>query len=85
LSAIATNEVLTDVTIEFYEPAANGTEALSSTIKLVNASVSDSSQSFSVLPGETLLQNIQNISMTFQKISITDKSGSTYSDDWQAQ
>jgi type VI secretion system secreted protein Hcp len=85
LNALATNENLTTVTIEFYETSTTGTEELASTLKLTNATISDIKQDYAVTSVGELPQNSQVVSFTFQKIEITDKSGTTYSDDWQAQ
>ena len=79
VQALISNEVLTQVVIEFYDTATNGEEVISSTMKLTNASVTDVNQTFSETAGK--MANLQNISFTYQKMELTDKSGTTVIDD----
>ena len=79
VQALINNEVLTQVVIEFYDTAANGEEVLSSSIKLTNASISDVNQTYGESAGK--MANLQNISLTYQRMELTDKSGTTVIDD----
>ena len=76
--ALVTNEVLTDVVIDFVgiDPKTPGTMTLSHTIKLTNASVSSIVQSTDPLPNGTTRQ-LEDVSFTFQKIEIMDARAKT--------
>ena len=84
--AIYTNEVLTTVLFEFFVQKTTNILVLDHTIKLTNASISavrqtlpDNQPANSVDPRE-----LQEISLTFQKIEIVSTTGGTQtSDDWE--
>jgi type VI secretion system secreted protein Hcp len=76
LEALVTNEVLSNVTLEFYRASPTGMEEVESTMKLTDAQVVDAK--------EVAAQgaNQQEISLTFRKIEITNADGTTFTDDW---
>lgn len=82
-NAIATNENLTSVLFEFSQPDIKGTSTVYQTVKLTNASVSGvTRRTAAAAAGAT---DLEDITLTFQKIEITHVAGGiTASDDWEA-
>jgi type VI secretion system secreted protein Hcp len=85
-AAAYTNEVLSEVAFNFYLTGANGIEQLDHTIKLTNATIVSVKQSV-LLPqtgGPAIdSRELEEISLTFQKIDITSIPGGTEAtDDW---
>ena len=93
LQACSTNEVLTEVNIEFSKTNKNGEEYVYQTIKLTNATVSDvqrytgddgtegASSSKHTSAVDTM--ELEKVAFTFQKIEVSDNDGkTTYLDDW---
>lgn len=86
-AAAYTNEVLSQVTFNFYVTGPTGIQQLDHTIKLTNASIASVEQSLH-LPqsGGPVIDSreLQEISLTFQKIDITSILGKTEAmDDWE--
>jgi len=80
--ALATNETLTSVLIEFIT-VLQGAEKLDHSISLTNASITEVGE----LPASTqspIGNELEEVSFIFQKIEIKDKSGKTFMDDWEA-
>lgn len=78
--ALASNETLTSVLIEFVT-VSQGAEQLDHSIILTNASIAEVSE----LPSSTqspIGNELEEISFIFQKIEIKDKSGKTFLDNW---
>jgi type VI secretion system secreted protein Hcp len=88
LNSLYTNETLTSVHMSFLRPTATGAEAQFMTIDLTNASVSDF---VSIVPNGSdpslaKVQEYNEISLTYQKITTTfTVGGVTATDDWEAQ
>jgi len=86
LEAIATNETLTSVHIDFYSSSASGVETLDYQVELTNASISEFKQFVDTAaaggpPVDT--RRLEEIHLAFQKITASDLPGkTTYSDDW---
>jgi type VI secretion system secreted protein Hcp len=79
LQAAATNEQLTKVTMEFWDTDNRGAQRLHFVVTLTNASVSEVSQR---LANDVLTEDL---SFTFQKITVEDRIGkTTFMDDWAA-
>ena len=79
LTAAATNERLTKVTMEFWDTDRTGVQRLHFVVTLTNASVSEVKQQ---LASDLLTEEL---SFTFQKITVEDKIGKTiFMDDWSA-
>ncbi len=83
--AIFTNETLTTVLFEFFVQNPAGVQALNHTIKLTNSSLSAVRQT---LPdnqpaGALDPRELQEISLTFQKIDILNIGGVEATDDWE--
>jgi type VI secretion system secreted protein Hcp len=88
--ALISNEVLTEVTIDFVTPdpkqlgMASGGMILSHTIKLTNATVSDISYSTEPIPSGGF-RPLEDVSFTFQKIELIDVKGNGMAmDTWLA-
>jgi len=73
LNVLATNENLTEVTIQVWAPSVAGNEVLKSTIKLTNANVASAS-TMSVAQGSQV-QVLQEVTLTYQRIEVTDVLG----------
>ena len=95
LQALATNEVLQTVTLDFMKTNANGEEYIYYSIKLTNATVSAVRQytpgsaaaggSSAKHTGAADVQQMEDISFTFQQIEIENKDGKTmFTDSWGA-
>jgi type VI secretion system secreted protein Hcp len=88
LNCIYNNENLTSVHMSFLRPTATGAEAQFMTIDLTNANVS---YLVSIVPNGsdpslTKVQEYNEISLTYQKITTTfTVGGITATDDWEAQ
>jgi type VI secretion system secreted protein Hcp len=87
-AAAYTNEVLSQVAFNFYVAGPTGLQQLDHTVKLTNAAVISVRQSIH-LPqsGGPIIDSreLEEISLTFQKIEITSISGgTTATDDWLA-
>jgi type VI secretion system secreted protein Hcp len=92
LQACATNETLTEVDIEFIKVKDDGTEYTYQTLTLSNASLasvrrftgnSTTGESSSRHTSATDTMELEEWSMTFQKIELDDKDASTsMADDW---
>jgi len=79
-TAIATNELLKEVRIDFYaNDIRSGQETIERSIVLNNAFVTNTKDTSTMVNGE--LQDTQTISISYSKITITDKSGTIFSDD----
>jgi type VI secretion system secreted protein Hcp len=77
LQAIATNEQLTKVTMEFWDTDPRGFQRLHFVVTLTNASLAEVRQR---LANDLLTEDL---SFTFQKITVEDKVGkTTFMDDW---
>ena len=87
-TAAYTNETLSSVVFNFYSPNKIGLSQLTHAIKLTNASIASVRQSIHL--GQTGgpvidTRELQEITLTFQKIDITSlPNGFEASDDWQA-
>jgi type VI secretion system secreted protein Hcp len=82
-NSIVSNENLPSVLFEFTQPDAKGLSQVYQTVKLTNASVSGITRRASASSGPT---DLEDITLTFQKIEITHVTGGiTASDDWEAQ
>jgi type VI secretion system secreted protein Hcp len=79
LQAVATNEQLTKVTMEFWDTGRTGVQRLHFVVTLTNASLSEVKQH---LANDLLTEDL---SFTFQKIQVEDRIGNTiFMDDWSA-
>lgn len=85
LTALATDEVLTSVLFEFIATAPQGQEQLDHSIQLTNASIADFRDTAQNVPPPlgTNLRALDQITFTFRKIEVTDKSGKTFVDYWR--
>jgi type VI secretion system secreted protein Hcp len=79
-TALAMNEVLKEVRIEFYTTGKDGADLLDHTVVLTDAGVSDARDTTTLVNGD--LVDTQTVSFTFRKIQITDKSGVVFNDDF---
>jgi type VI secretion system secreted protein Hcp len=86
LSALATNENLVSVDIEFLSTDTEGEETVDFTIELTNASVASFAESIDTgEAGGPLVdtRRLERIEFTFQKIAMADIPGDTsFADDW---
>jgi type VI secretion system secreted protein Hcp len=85
-SAAYTNENLTTVLFEYYGTDKTGMERLDHTVKLTNASIAEIREAYAATTptGTPDGNDVQTVSLTFQKIEITNTVGSiTAVDDWQ--
>jgi type VI secretion system secreted protein Hcp len=92
LQACSTNEVLTEVDVEFIKVKDDGTEYTYQTVTLTNASLasvrrftgnSTTGESSSRHTAATDTMELEEWAMTFQKIELDDKDASTsMADDW---
>jgi len=80
--ALATNEVLKTVVVEFVRPGPRGQESTYATIRLTNGTVADLRQYTDAGPP---YRQLEEIAFTFQKIELHDVAGrTTFDDDWLA-
>jgi type VI secretion system secreted protein Hcp len=82
--ALATNETLTAVLIEFVTTDPQGREAVDHSFSLTNATISAVQELTESAQPANQVEELEEISFTFQKIEIKDKSGKTFDDDWAA-
>jgi type VI secretion system secreted protein Hcp len=86
LQAVATNEVLVSVAIEFLASDADGEEAVVYTVELTNATAVTFEQSVDTAEtGGPLVDTrlLERISFVFQRITVSSVAGETsFSDDW---
>jgi type VI secretion system secreted protein Hcp len=80
--ALTSNEVLTQVLIEFITTDPQGKEVVDHSFNLTNATISAVREFTEILPPTLEVKELEEISFTFQKIEIKDKSGKTFTDDW---
>jgi type VI secretion system secreted protein Hcp len=79
LQAAATNEQLTKVTMEFWDTDRTGVQRLHFVVTLTNASILEVKQH---LASDLLTEDL---SFTFQKVTVEDKIGkTTFTDNWSA-
>ena len=96
LAACTTNEVLTEVDLEFIRPSPTGQEVVYQTVRLTNASLSQIAR-FTGRPdgsedtpssghtGTAVMMELERWAFTFQKIEIHDNDGNTsFTDSWSA-
>lgn len=94
LQACVTNEVLTDVQVEFTKTNDNGEEYVYQKIKLTNATVASvkrftgdatTGEATSRHTSSSDTMELEEWSLTFQKIEVDDVDGQTsFMDDWKA-
>ena len=82
--ALATNEVLPQVLIEFIITDPQGKEAVDHSFNLTNAAISAVREFTEITPPTSEVRELEEISFTFQKIEIKDKSGKIFVDNWTA-
>jgi type VI secretion system secreted protein Hcp len=83
LTALATNEVLKSVSLEFVRALPGGAEEVFQTIKLTGATVIDMQQYTSRQPSNIDAKELDRVEFAFHKIEITNKDGNTtFTDDW---
>jgi type VI secretion system secreted protein Hcp len=90
LQALATNEVLKTVTLDFFKTNESGEEYIYYTIKLTNATVASIRQHSPETGGAAAsksaagaMPQLEEISFTFQRIEVESKDGKTMAvDDW---
>jgi type VI secretion system secreted protein Hcp len=83
--ALATGEVLTAVLIEFITTDPQGKETVDHSFNLTNATISEVRELTENAQAANEVEDLEEISFTFQKIEIKDKSGKTLADDWEAR
>jgi type VI secretion system secreted protein Hcp len=82
--AAVSNEVLNSVLFEFIETNQAGEEYVFQTIKLTNASVASLKQDASAAYGGHDLQDLEEVSISFQSIEMENKTTQTVAaDDWR--
>jgi type VI secretion system secreted protein Hcp len=86
LQACTTNETLLTVTFEFVKASPGKGEIVYQTIKLTNATVSSVRRYIDVAVGGEPAdpRELEDVSLTFQKIDVIDANGATLVDDWTA-
>ena len=84
-SAAYSNENLTTVLFEYFSTDKTGAERLDHTVKLTNASIAEIHDNYAATDtGAPNGNEVQTVSLTFQKIEITNTVGGiTAVDDWQ--
>ena len=90
LTALATNEVLTEVAIEFYRSNPQGTQVVYQRVKLTNASfvqverfTGQQDGTLLMKPGPSETMELERWAFTFERIEVEDTDGkSTFIDDW---
>ncbi|HME32996.1 MAG TPA: type VI secretion system tube protein TssD [Terriglobales bacterium] len=83
--ALATNEDLPAVLIEFTTVSAKGIEQVDHSFSLTNATISSLREFTEPAQSANEIDDLEEISFTFQKIEIKDKSGKSFADDWEAR
>ncbi|MBS1801104.1 MAG: type VI secretion system tube protein Hcp [Acidobacteria bacterium] len=84
--AAYSNENLTTVLFEYFSSDKTGVERLDHTVKLTNASIAEIREAYAAMTptGAVDGNDVQTVSLTFQKIEITNTVGGiTAVDDWQ--
>ena len=82
--AFATSEVLTSVLIEFITTNPKGIADVDHSFSLTNASISAVRELTESTPPTYDSEELEEVSFTFQKIEIKDKSGKVFLDNWSA-
>jgi type VI secretion system secreted protein Hcp len=82
--AFATNEILTSVLIEFIATNPQGLDQVDHSFSLTNASISAVRELTESTPPTYDSEDLEELSFTFQKIEIKDKSGKVFVDNWTA-
>jgi type VI secretion system secreted protein Hcp len=85
MSALTTNEVLTEVELWFFSPSSTGIETRFMTIKLINASIAElSSKVLNVRSPELArMPETCELSLTYERIEVTYTNGGlSYTDTW---
>jgi type VI secretion system secreted protein Hcp len=85
-SAAYSNENLATVLFEYFGADKTGLERLDHTVKLTNASIAEIHEAYAAMTdtGTADGNDVQTVSLTFQKIEITNTVGGiTAIDDWQ--
>jgi len=85
IRALATNEDLPAVLIEFTTVSAKGIEQVDHSSSLTNATISSLREFTEPAQSANEIDDLEEISFTFQKIEIKDKSGKSFADDWEAR
>ena len=80
--ALSSNEVLTQVLIEFITTDPKGGEMVDHSFNLTNATISAVREFTESAQPANQIEYLEEISFTFQKIEIKDKSGKTFDDNW---
>jgi type VI secretion system secreted protein Hcp len=86
-SALVNNENLPEVVFFFWRPAGTGSEVQYYTVKLTNANIASMRTFFpnTRIPDNGILDHMDAVSFTYQKIEWTWKDGGiTSEDDWEA-
>ena len=83
-AATVTNEVLPTVLIEFVATDAKGLQEVDHSFTLTNATISAVRDFTESVQSSNQLDELDEISFTFQKIEVKDKSGKTLDDNWAA-
>ena len=86
MTALVTNENLTEVVLQFWQQDRVGHEAPCYTIRLTNANISDIRliMSFDTVPSVAPHPALEEVTFTYQKISWTwEAGGITAADDWE--
>jgi type VI secretion system Hcp family effector len=78
---LVTGEVLKSVLFEFVRTNAEGAEEVFHTIRLTNASVSEIAQHIAFEPTGADVPELEDVSLTFQKIEVENKPGKTMAED----
>lgn len=74
--ALVANEVLSEVVIDFVGPDPRGIMALTHSVKLTNANITDISHSTEAIATGGI-RHLEDVSFTFQKIELIDVRGNT--------
>ncbi len=83
--ALATNENLPSVLVEFTGVSAKGIEQVDHSFSLTNATISALREFTEPAQSGSEIDDLEEISFNFQKIEIKDKNGKTFVDDWIAR
>lgn len=83
-AALATNEVLPSVLVEFTDVSVKGIEEVDHSFSLTNAIISAVKELTESAQSANQVEEFEEISFTFQKIEIKDKSGKSFVDNWLA-
>ena len=83
-AAMANNEVLPSVLIEFIATDPKGLEEVDHSFTLTNATISAVRDLTESVPSSNQLDELDEISFAFQKVEVKHKSGKTFDDTWTA-